>query len=76
MSETSQLEYLAAVKCLMAKPANGQQYFPAVQSRYDDCAAMHINATQGASLSLRRYVCSWTHVVFTKDFWNAQAAYT
>lgn len=48
MSETSQLDYLAAVKCLMEKPAIGQQYFSAVQSRYDDCAAMHINATQGA----------------------------
>lgn len=53
MGGTSQLEYLAAVKCLMAKPATGQQFFPPVQSRYDDCAAMHINATQGACLSPR-----------------------
>lgn len=50
MDQASQTEYLNAVKCLMNAPAKGKAYFPAVKSRFDDFAAMHINGTQGGSL--------------------------
>jgi hypothetical protein len=47
MSKEDQTHYLDAVQCLMHKEGNGQSYFPAIKSRYDDHAAMHINASKG-----------------------------
>lgn len=54
MSKAEKAKYLAAVVCLMGKDAKGKAYFPAVQSRFDDFAAMHINATQGSFLRVLR----------------------
>ena len=76
MSKQVQAKYLAAVGCLMLKTAKGQSYFPAVQSRFDDFAAMHINATQGTSpnpyvLRECRYLRPWS----LQDFSSAQVAY-
>lgn len=31
----------------MSKPATGQAYYKALQTRYDDFIALHVNATEG-----------------------------
>jgi hypothetical protein len=45
LSNDEKLEYIRAVKCLYANPAQGQAYFPAVKTRHDDFASLHINQT-------------------------------
>ncbi|KAK7908451.1 hypothetical protein PG985_015754 [Apiospora marii] len=46
LSDAEKLEYTAAVKCLMAKPATvDPEKVPGARSRYDDFVAAHINNT-------------------------------
>ncbi|KAF2397255.1 Di-copper centre-containing protein [Trichodelitschia bisporula] len=45
LTNPERTEYLRAVKCLFALPAQGTAYFPAAKNRHDDFATLHINQT-------------------------------
>lgn len=45
LSKAQRLEYIGAVKCLMAKPAQTGGFFAGAKTRYDDFLALHINST-------------------------------
>ncbi|KUJ17276.1 Di-copper centre-containing protein [Mollisia scopiformis] len=45
LSKAERLEYVGAVKCLMAKPAQTGAFFAGAKTRYDDFLALHINST-------------------------------
>lgn len=46
MAKTDQLDYLGAVHCLRARPAQTSGLlYPGARSRYDDFQALHIDQT-------------------------------
>jgi len=45
LTKDEQLEWIRAVTCMHNKPPKFKGYFNAIQHRYDDFVAMHINAT-------------------------------
>ncbi|KAF8861250.1 Di-copper centre-containing protein, partial [Acephala macrosclerotiorum] len=45
LSKAERLEYIGAVKCLMALPAQTGDFFAGAKTRYDDFLALHINST-------------------------------
>lgn len=45
LSKAEKLDYIGAVKCLMALPAQTGGFFAGAKTRYDDFLALHINST-------------------------------
>ncbi len=45
LSNEERLEYIDAIKCLKALPAQTGAIFPGAKTRYDDFFALHINST-------------------------------
>lgn len=45
MTKTDQLDYISAVHCLRARPAQTSDIHSGAQSRYDDFQALHIDQT-------------------------------
>jgi len=52
MSVDNRMKYLQAVKCMISAPPKYKKYFPVVESRYDDFAALHANASFGGIVPL------------------------
>lgn len=45
LSQHEKLDYLAAIKCMMATPGRTTDLYPGVSSAYDDYQALHISMT-------------------------------
>lgn len=55
MTQSDQLDYINAVKCLRSKPALTADTYEGAKSRYDDFQAVHIDNTDFIHWCVSRY---------------------